>query len=135
MRTADGYLMIGAAGEPIWVRCAEALGHKQWCEAPLSTTRLPKRGAHEATLKAVPMTDTTEHWVEVLEAAGVPCAPVYNYQQMFADRMSVAAAFSNAPPTPNRATSRTSTSRSRSTAASECVRSPRSSASTTPGSW
>ena len=27
MRTADGYLMIGAAGESIWVRCAEALGH------------------------------------------------------------------------------------------------------------
>ena len=31
------------------------------------------------------MTDTTEHWVEVLEAAGVPCGPVYNYQQMFAE--------------------------------------------------
>ena len=24
IRTADGYLMIGAAGESIWVRCAEA---------------------------------------------------------------------------------------------------------------
>ena len=29
--------------------------------------------------------DTTEHWVGVLEAAGVPCGPVYNYAQMFAD--------------------------------------------------
>jgi crotonobetainyl-CoA:carnitine CoA-transferase CaiB-like acyl-CoA transferase len=36
-------------------------------------------------MEAVLMTDTTEHWVEVLEAAGVPCGPVYNYQQMFAD--------------------------------------------------
>jgi crotonobetainyl-CoA:carnitine CoA-transferase CaiB-like acyl-CoA transferase len=35
MRTADGYLMIGAAGEPIWVRCAEALEHKEWCDDPL----------------------------------------------------------------------------------------------------
>jgi crotonobetainyl-CoA:carnitine CoA-transferase CaiB-like acyl-CoA transferase len=25
------------------------------------------------------------NWVEVLEAAGVPCGPVYNYPQMFAD--------------------------------------------------
>jgi crotonobetainyl-CoA:carnitine CoA-transferase CaiB-like acyl-CoA transferase len=24
IRTANGYLMIGAAGESIWVRCAEA---------------------------------------------------------------------------------------------------------------
>jgi len=30
-------------------------------------------------------TNTTEHWVTVLEAAGVPCGPVYNYGQMFAD--------------------------------------------------
>jgi crotonobetainyl-CoA:carnitine CoA-transferase CaiB-like acyl-CoA transferase len=30
-------------------------------------------------------TKPTEHWVEVLEAAGVPCGPVYNYAQMFAD--------------------------------------------------
>jgi crotonobetainyl-CoA:carnitine CoA-transferase CaiB-like acyl-CoA transferase len=30
-------------------------------------------------------TGTTEHWVELLEPAGVPCGPVYNYGQMFAD--------------------------------------------------
>ena len=30
-------------------------------------------------------TNTTDHWVSVLEAAGVPCGPVYNYAQMFAD--------------------------------------------------
>jgi crotonobetainyl-CoA:carnitine CoA-transferase CaiB-like acyl-CoA transferase len=30
-------------------------------------------------------TGTTEHWVGVLEAAGVPCGPVYNYGQMFGD--------------------------------------------------
>jgi crotonobetainyl-CoA:carnitine CoA-transferase CaiB-like acyl-CoA transferase len=30
-------------------------------------------------------TETTDHWVEVLEAAGVPCGPVYNYAQMFND--------------------------------------------------
>jgi len=30
-------------------------------------------------------TKTTSDWVEVLEAAGVPCGPVYDYAQMFAD--------------------------------------------------
>jgi crotonobetainyl-CoA:carnitine CoA-transferase CaiB-like acyl-CoA transferase len=36
-------------------------------------------------LNAVLETRTTDHWVEVLEAAGVPCGPVYNYARMFAD--------------------------------------------------
>jgi crotonobetainyl-CoA:carnitine CoA-transferase CaiB-like acyl-CoA transferase len=27
MQTKDGYLMVGAAGEAIWARCAKALGH------------------------------------------------------------------------------------------------------------
>jgi crotonobetainyl-CoA:carnitine CoA-transferase CaiB-like acyl-CoA transferase len=30
-------------------------------------------------------TGPTEHWVEIFEEAGVPCGPVYNYAQMFAD--------------------------------------------------
>ena len=36
-------------------------------------------------MEAVLTTKTTDHWVEVLEAAGVPCGPVYDYAQMFAD--------------------------------------------------
>ena len=36
-------------------------------------------------MNAVLTTKTTDHWVNVLEAAGVPCGPVYNYAQMFAD--------------------------------------------------
>jgi len=44
-----------------------------------------RSAALACNMEAVLMTDTTEHWVEVLEAAGVPCGPVYNYQQMFAD--------------------------------------------------
>src|SRR6516164_10569559 len=43
------------------------------------------RAALEAVMNAVLTTNTTAHWVEVLEAAGVPCGPVYNYAQMFAD--------------------------------------------------
>jgi crotonobetainyl-CoA:carnitine CoA-transferase CaiB-like acyl-CoA transferase len=43
------------------------------------------RTAFEAEIKAVLATAATDHWVEVLEAAGVPCGPVYNYRQMFAE--------------------------------------------------
>jgi formyl-CoA transferase len=46
---------------------------------------MANRAALEAAMEEVFATDTTEHWVAVLEAAGVPCGPVYNYAQMFAD--------------------------------------------------
>jgi len=73
---------VGAAGEGIWARCAEALGHPEWCEDPRFATnqaRMANRDALEAVMNA------TSDWVEVLEAAGVPCGPVYDYAQMFAD--------------------------------------------------
>ena len=88
MRTKDGYLMIGAAGEAIWERCAKALGHPEWCEDSRFATnrdRMHHRAALEAAMEAVLTAAPTAHWVEVLEAAGVPCGPVYDYAQMFAD--------------------------------------------------
>jgi formyl-CoA transferase len=88
MKTKDGYLMIGAAGQSIWARCAEALGHPEWCEDPRFATnqqRMENRATLEAEIEDVLAAGTTDHWVEVLEAAGVPCGPVYNYAQMFAD--------------------------------------------------
>src|ERR1700737_2106147 len=88
MQTKDGYLMVGAAGQAIWTRCAAALGHPEWCEDPPFATneqRMPNRAALEAEIEAVLTTATSDHWVAVLEAAGVPCGPGYNYAQLFAD--------------------------------------------------
>lgn len=88
MKTGDGYLMIGAAGEAIWQRCAAALGHKEWCADPRFATnraRMQNRDTLEAAMEGVLAAGTSEHWVAVLEQAGVPCGPVYNYAQMFAD--------------------------------------------------
>jgi crotonobetainyl-CoA:carnitine CoA-transferase CaiB-like acyl-CoA transferase len=88
LRTKDGYLMIGAAGEAIWQRCAAALGHPEWCDDPrfaANRARMANRDALEAAMEAVLETGPTEHWVEIFEEAGVPCGPVYNYGQMFAD--------------------------------------------------
>ncbi len=88
MRTSDGYLIIGAAGQAIWTRCAAALGHPEWCDDPRFATnqqRMKNRAALETVMEAVLATKPTEHWVEVLEGAGVPSGPVHNYAQMFAD--------------------------------------------------
>jgi crotonobetainyl-CoA:carnitine CoA-transferase CaiB-like acyl-CoA transferase len=76
MQTKDGYLMVGAAGEAIWARCAEALGHPEWCEDPRFATNQARMANHDAledVMNAVLTTKTTSDWVEVLEAAGAPC--------------------------------------------------------------
>ncbi|MBV8293717.1 MAG: CoA transferase, partial [Mycobacterium sp.] len=88
MRTEDGYLMIGAGSQSLWERCAAALGHPEWCEDPRFATnqqRMHNRATLENVMEAVLTTRPTAHWVEALQAAGVPCGPVYNYAQMFAD--------------------------------------------------
>jgi crotonobetainyl-CoA:carnitine CoA-transferase CaiB-like acyl-CoA transferase len=46
---------------------------------------MANREALEDVMNAVLTTKTTNDWVEVLEAAGVQCGPVYDYAQMFAD--------------------------------------------------
>jgi crotonobetainyl-CoA:carnitine CoA-transferase CaiB-like acyl-CoA transferase len=88
MKTKEGYLMVGAAGQAIWARCAAALGHPEWGEDPRFATNeheMQNRAALEAEMEAVLTTASSDHWVEVLEAAGVPCGPVYNCAQLFAD--------------------------------------------------
>jgi crotonobetainyl-CoA:carnitine CoA-transferase CaiB-like acyl-CoA transferase len=86
--TGDGYIMVGAAGQSLWRRFAEALSHPQWCEDPRFATnqaRLANREALESVIEAVLATRPTAHWVDVCDAAGVPCGPVNNYQQLFSD--------------------------------------------------
>jgi crotonobetainyl-CoA:carnitine CoA-transferase CaiB-like acyl-CoA transferase len=85
-QTKNGYL--GATGDAIWPRCVNALGHPEWCEDPrfaANQARIASRDALEEVMNAVLTTKTTNDWVEVIEAAGVPCGPVYDYAQMFTD--------------------------------------------------
>ena len=86
--TADGFIMIGAAGQHIWERCAHALSRPEWLEDPRFRTgrdRMRNRPALEREMEALLATQPSEHWVKVLDDAGVPCGPVYTYAQLFAD--------------------------------------------------
>ena len=86
--TSDGYMMIGASGEKLWGKLAEALGHPEWTEDARFKSRrdrLANRGELETEIEAVLKTNTTAHWVHAIEEAGVPCGPVNNYEQVFDD--------------------------------------------------
>jgi len=86
--TSDGHINIAAAGEIIWVRLCNALGLQDLAADPLfanGAARSVNRDALNARIGAVTKTATSAHWVEALNAAEVPCGPIYAMDQVFAD--------------------------------------------------
>ena len=87
-RTSDGYLNIATSGQAIWERCARAIGAEALAAHPDYATgalRSRNRDALNAALQEVFLSEATATWVERLNAAGVPCGPIYDIGQMFAD--------------------------------------------------
>jgi crotonobetainyl-CoA:carnitine CoA-transferase CaiB-like acyl-CoA transferase len=86
--TGDGFMMIGAATQDLWERCAQALDRADWIEDPRfrrNGDRLRHREVLEKEIEAVLATAPTSHWVAILDTAGVPSGPVNTYAQLFAD--------------------------------------------------
>ena len=86
--TQDGYMMIGAATQELWERCARALGRAEWIGDPRfrrNPDRLRHREVLENEIEHVLATRPTAHWVAAFDAAGVPSGPVNSYAQVFAD--------------------------------------------------
>ena len=80
-RTADGYVNIGGANQPNWERICDVLGHPEWRTDPRFATngeRMRHLGELVAAIESVLAADTTAHWVEAFEAAGVPAGPVHS---------------------------------------------------------
>ena len=85
--TRDGNIIIAAGNDGLFVKLANALGRSDLAENRLFKTN-PLRNEHQEALKAeiegVLRGDDTDHWIAVLEAAGVPCGPVNNIAQALA---------------------------------------------------
>ncbi|MGM5033840.1 CaiB/BaiF CoA transferase family protein [Tardiphaga sp. 803_E3_N1_3] len=87
-KTSDGYINIATTGGKIWERCAQAIGAPELITHPDYTTgpaRSKNRDALNAAISACTKKRSTEEWVNDLNAAGVPCGPIYSVDQMFAD--------------------------------------------------
>jgi crotonobetainyl-CoA:carnitine CoA-transferase CaiB-like acyl-CoA transferase len=87
-KTEDGYINIATTGGKIWERCAEAIGAPELLINPDYTTgplRSKNRDALNASISTCTAKKTTDVWVKELNAAGVPCGPIYSIDQMFED--------------------------------------------------
>ncbi len=87
-RARDGYLIVAAANDAIFDRLALALGHSEWLlDARFADVgaRMKNRPALFAALEEVLAMQDVGHWVEALNAAGVPAGPVLGLADVFAD--------------------------------------------------
>ncbi len=86
--TKDGYINIAAAGDKMWKRAAEALGAAALIDHPehaTPTLRSQNRKALNERIGEVTRTNTSAHWIEALNKAGVPCGPINTIDKTFAE--------------------------------------------------
>ena len=91
--TSDGYLTIGGATQSNWERLCRAVGRAELLSDPrfaANADRMANRAALERTLSETFMTRTTAQWLGVLDRAGVPCGPINDMSQVYADPQVIA---------------------------------------------
>ncbi len=86
-RTQNGAIIIAAGNDSLFVKMCEALGLSGLAASPDYKSNALRQKQHkqleqaiEAVLKGAP----TDHWLEVLGKAGVPCGPINNIEQAIA---------------------------------------------------
>jgi CoA:oxalate CoA-transferase len=78
-QTADGLLIIAGGNDSLFVKIAAALGLDALPADPRFLTndlRSQNADALKVAFESVLSTKPMDHWVEVLEAVGVPCGPI-----------------------------------------------------------
>ncbi len=85
-KTADGHINIAASGQHMFRRLCETLGTETLLDDARFKTA-PDRSKNRAPLAAeldkAFVTKTSAEWVELLNAKGVPCGPIFNVKETF----------------------------------------------------
>jgi crotonobetainyl-CoA:carnitine CoA-transferase CaiB-like acyl-CoA transferase len=87
-RTADGYLVIGVASEPIWKRFCAAIDRTELTDDARFKNNAERVAHREALLQILAeifASRDLKTWSKILQAAEVPCAPVQTIDQVFHD--------------------------------------------------
>jgi crotonobetainyl-CoA:carnitine CoA-transferase CaiB-like acyl-CoA transferase len=87
-KTTDGYINIATAGQKIWERFCNTLETPELIARPEYANvanRSKNRDALNAEIERHTVKRSSADWVERFNKAGVPCGPIYNIDQMFAD--------------------------------------------------
>lgn len=86
--TADGDIILTIGNDGQFRKFAEAAGHPEWADDPRfasNKARVAHRKELVPMIRQVTVFRTTAEWVALLEQAGVPCGPINDLAQVFAD--------------------------------------------------
>ena len=88
LKTADGYITVGGNTQPLFERLCTTIGAPQLAADPRFATnddRMANVSDLVAELEAALRPRTTDEWVAALVEGGVPCGPIHDYAEVFAD--------------------------------------------------
>ena len=88
IRCADGYVTIGANTDRLFRRLCGVLGHPEWADVPDfadNRSRVRNRPRLAALIESVMAHEPRRHWLALFDAANIPCGPINDYAQVFAD--------------------------------------------------
>jgi crotonobetainyl-CoA:carnitine CoA-transferase CaiB-like acyl-CoA transferase len=88
IRCADGYVTIGANTDRLFERLCGVLGHPEWAREPdflHNGDRVQHRAKLAALIESVMIEQPRQHWLQALDQADIPCGPINDYAQVFAD--------------------------------------------------
>ena len=84
IRCSDGYITIGAGTDRLFAKLCTLLGQPQWVAMPdfaNAAARVENRAPLITRLETVMSTKPMAHWLERLDAQGIPCGPINTYAQ------------------------------------------------------
>lgn len=93
VQCADGHLTIGAANDRNFAKLTTVLGHPEWAADPRFVTnhlRVQHRTELAALIEEITGTAPVAAWLERLDAAGIPCGPILNYEQALSTPQAIA---------------------------------------------
>ena len=88
LRTADGHITVGGNTQALFQRLCDVLGVPQLVEDTRFATnddRMANVSALVAELESALAARTTHEWIAALVEGGVPCGPIHDYAEVFAD--------------------------------------------------
>ncbi len=92
-QAADGYIILAAGNDVLFRRLSEVLERPELADDPRFLTNTGRTGnvtALKAELDAALGTRPRAEWLELLDAAGIPCGPINNIEEVVNDRQVAA---------------------------------------------
>jgi crotonobetainyl-CoA:carnitine CoA-transferase CaiB-like acyl-CoA transferase len=89
----DGWFVIGAANQGLWLTFLKILGREELQDVPIYSTnaaRVANRIELIADLAPTFLTRTKQEWIDAMLGAGVPAAPILDYEQAMASEQAIA---------------------------------------------